>query len=211
MKYKPNFFKKNERPDFHSMLLEQCELTSKSISLLLNYMADPKGDTADYIERCEKKADKVRRGLIDYVETSFITPLDRHDLFAVSRCIDDMTDKIKDLKDFLVFFDYTPFEKHVGMARCIASSILAITAAMEKWNDSCDIFWENLVKAKKNENQVKRLYWEIIADLDQQDQQKLPLKEVIILREFSKDLNSLANKIGRAADSISDLKIKSIK
>ena len=144
----------------------------------------------------------MRRGLIDYVETSFITPLDRHDLFAVSRCIDDMTDKIKDLKDFLVFFDYTPFEKHVGMARCIASSILAITAAMEKWNDSCDIFWENL---------VKRLYWEIIADLDQQDQQKLPLKEVIILREFSKDLNSLANKIGRAADSISDLKIKSIK
>lgn len=208
MKRKPNFFKKNERPDFHSMMLQQCELTSKSISLLLNYMADPDEDTAEYIEQCEKKADKVRRHLIDYVENSFITPYDRHDIFAVSRCIDDMTDKVKDLKDFLLFFNYTPFEKHVEMARCINSSIHAITTAIEKWNDSCDEFWEHLVKAKKNENQVKRLYWKIIAELDQQE---LPLKEIIILREFSKDLNSLANKIGRAADSISDLKIKSIK
>lgn len=208
MKRKRNFFKKKERPNFHSMLQQQCELTSKSISLLLNYMAEPDEDTADCIEDCEKKADKVRRNLIDYVETSFITPLDRHDLFAVSRCIDDMTDKIKDLKDFLIFFSYTPSEKHVEMAHCISASIHAIAAAMEKWEDSCDVFWKNLVKAKKNENQVKRLYWEIIADLDHQE----PLfKEVIILREFSKDLNSLANKIGRAADSISDLKIKSIK
>jgi hypothetical protein len=208
MKRKPNFFKKNERPDFHSMLLKQCEYTSKSISLLLNFMNQPDDQPADSIEQCEKKADKVRRSLIDYVENSFITPLDRHDLFAVSRSIDDMTDKVKDLKDFLVFFSYTPFEKHVEMARCIASSILAITSAMESWNDNCDVFWENLVKAKKNENQVKRLYWEIIAELDKQT---LPLKEIIIMREFSKDLNCLANKIGRAADSISDLKIKSIK
>ncbi len=208
MKHKPNFFKKNERPDFQSMLLRQCEITSKSISLLLNYLAEPEDYLAEQIESCEKKADKVRRTLIDYVENSFITPLDRHDLFAVSRSIDDMTDKIKDLKDFLLFFNYTPYPKHVEMAHCICSSIHAITAAMENWYEDTSAFWDALVKAKKNENQVKRLYWEIIADLDQQE---LSLKEIIIMREFSKDLNCLANKIGRAADSISDLKIKSIK
>ena len=66
MKHKPNFFKKNERPDFQSMLLRQCEITSKSISLLLNYLAEPEDYLAEQIESCEKKADKVRRTLIDY-------------------------------------------------------------------------------------------------------------------------------------------------
>lgn len=61
MKHKPNFFKKNERPDFQSMLLRQCEITSKSISLLLNYLAEPEDYLAEQIESCEKKADKVRQ------------------------------------------------------------------------------------------------------------------------------------------------------
>ena len=32
---KKNFFKKKERPDFYHMLTRQCEITSRSISLLL--------------------------------------------------------------------------------------------------------------------------------------------------------------------------------
>ncbi len=80
---------------------------------------------------------------------------------------------------------------------------------MHEWShDRIENFWDYLVKAKKNENQVKRLYWEGINDLEFQE---LSLKDVIIQREFSKDLNKLTNKIGKAADRISDIKIKSIK
>lgn len=208
-KKKKNFFKKKERPDFYYMLTRQCEITSRSISLLLKYIDTGEAALADEIESCEKNADKVRRNLIDYVENLFITPLDRHDLFAVSRTIDDITDKIKDLKDFLIFFDYTPTDKHVEMAKLIDSSIYALTCAMSEWaDDSIENFWDYLVKAKKNENQIKRLYWENIDDIDKRGD---TLKEVIVQREFSKDLNKLANKVGQAADSIGDIKIKSIK
>ena len=80
---------------------------------------------------------------------------------------------------------------------------------MSEWSeDSIENFWDYLVKAKKNENQIKRLYWENINDLDRY---KASLRDIIIIREFSKDLNKLANKVGQAADSISDIKIKSIK
>ena len=193
---KKSFFKKQEQPNFYYMLSRQCEITSRSISLLLKYIDTQEEDLAEQIEHCEKDADKVRRSLIDYVENSFITPLDRHDIFALSRSIDDITDKIKDLKDFLVFFQYQPTDKN-------------LTCAMNEWaHDRIEHFWDDLVKAKKNENQVKRLYWEGIADLEFQE---ITLKDVIMQREFAKDLNKLANKIGKAADRISDIKIKSIK
>ncbi|MGF6375173.1 putative phosphate transport protein (TIGR00153 family) [Clostridiales Family XIII bacterium PM5-7] len=208
-KKKRSFFKKKERPNFYSMLRKQCEITSKSVSLLQKYIGSKDANVAEEIEQCEKKADKVRRNLIDYVETSFITPLDRHDIFAMSRRIDDMTDKIKDLKDFLVLFAYEPTEKNVEMIRLIGESIHAITDAVSEWEDgSLENFWEHLVRAKKCDDQVKRLYWEDIDDLDKEVR---TLKEIIILREFSKDLNTLANKVGRAADIIGDTKIKSIK
>lgn len=206
---KKNFFKKKERPNFYSMLRRQCEITSKSISLLQKFIENKEQNIAEEIEQCEKKADKVRRNLIDYVETSFITPLDRHDLFAMSRRIDDMTDKVKDLKDFLIIFDYAPTDKNVEMVKLIGESIHAVTDAMSEWEDgSIQNFWDHLVRAKKSENQIKRLYWEDIDDLDKETR---TIKEIIVLREFSKDLNSLANKVGRAADIIGDTKIKSIK
>lgn len=208
-KSRKSFFKKQERPNFYYMLTRQCEITSRSISLLLKYIDNRDRELAEQIELCEKDADKVRRSLIDYVENSFITPLDRHDLFALSRIIDDITDKIKDLKDFLIFFQYRPTNKNTEILRLIDASIYALTCAMNEWShDRIEHFWDYLVRAKKNENQVKRLYWEGINDLETQ---KLSLKDVIIQREFSKDLNSLANKIGKAADRISDIKIKSIK
>ena len=95
------------------------------------------------------------------------------------------------------------------MAKLIDSSIYSLTCAMSEWSeDSIENFWDYLVKAKKNENQIKRLYWENINDLDRY---KASLRDIIIIREFSKDLNKLANKVGQAADSISDIKIKSIK
>lgn len=208
-KSKKAFFKKQEQPNFYYMLSRQCEITSRSISLLLKYIDTRDDDLAEQIEHCEKDADKVRRSLIDYVENAFITPLDRHDLFALSRSIDDITDKINDLKDFLIFFQYQPTDKNLEILRLVDTSIYALTCAMNEWShDRIESFWDYLVKAKKNENQVKRLYWEGINDLEFQE---LSLKDVIIQREFSKDLNKLANKIGKAADRISDIKIKSIK
>ncbi|MFQ9893583.1 MAG: DUF47 domain-containing protein [Emergencia sp.] len=209
MKKKKTFFRKNERPNFYTMLQKQCEITSRSSALFVQLLDCREEMLAKEIENCEKKADQVRRELIDYVENSFITPLDRHDLFAVSRAIDDITDKIKDLKDFLLFFKFSPTEKHKEMGKLIDASIDHITGAMTEWaGDNIDCFWDDLVKAKKNENQIKRIYWENIRDLERE---KLNLKEIITMQEFSKDLNSLANKVGKAADYISDIKIKSIK
>ncbi len=208
-KFSKNFFRKEERPNFYSMLYKQCEITDESMSMFLKFMDSKDLSLAEEIEQCEKKADKVRRKVIDYVENSFITPLDRHDLFAVSRSIDDITDKIKDLKDFLIFFNYTPTEKNLEMTELIYDSIHAVTEAVSHWtDDSPEFFWEHLVKAKKNENQIKRLYWE---NIDELEFRKQSLRNIIVVREFSKDLNSLANKTGKAADRISDIKIKSIK
>ena len=89
------FYKKNETPNFYYMLKEQCDYSLLAIKALNSYILDLNPITADEIEAIEKKADSKRRTLLSYVESSFITPLDRHDISSISRCLDDITDKIK--------------------------------------------------------------------------------------------------------------------
>lgn len=44
------------------------------------------------MRRFEKEADEVRRILIDELNQTFVTPIDREDIFALSRAIDDILD-----------------------------------------------------------------------------------------------------------------------
>ena len=83
-----------------------------------------------------------------------------------------------------------------------------LTDAMKKWNDpNTDEFWKDLKQAKKYQDRVKRLYWENIKELETYES----MKGIITMREFCRDLNNLVNKVGKAADRMGDLKIKSIK
>ena len=136
------FFKKNERPDFYELLQKQCLLTEESMQLFLELINSTDSILSEEIEVCEKNADKVRAELIENVKDSFITPLDRHDLFSVSRSIDDITDKIKDLKDFLLFFKISPTQNNILMAKCILDAIIYIRRAVENMHaKSDDSFW----------------------------------------------------------------------
>lgn len=207
-KEKHGFFKKEDRLDFYTLLTAQCDEACNSSTLLVEFMKSLDNNIALKIESNEKSADHKREELIYYVENTFITPVDRHYLFKVSRVIDDLTDEIKDLKDYILFFNYQPTGKNIEMAELSSKAIYILTDAMKTWKDSDDNkFWENIVQAKKYKNQVKRLYWENIKELEDMDS----LKGIITMREFCRDLNNLANKVGKAADRLGDFKIKSIK
>ena len=166
------------------------------------------GRSCHVIELTEKDADQTRRDLISYVQNTFITPLDRHDLFALSRSFDDLTDAVKDLKDFILFFEFAPTAKNIEMATLTEESINLLTASMKDFSaENTDNFWAGLVKVKKNDSQVKRLYWANIKEIEEESS----MQSIITSREFCRDLRNLSKKVDKAADRLGDLKIKSIK
>jgi len=200
--------KRKEKPNVFSMLIVQCDQACDSISFLVDFMNEGGQKLADVIELTEKDADQTRRDLISYVQNTFITPLDRHDLFALSRSFDDLTDAVKDLKDFILFFDFAPTAKNIEMAALAEESINLLTASMKDFSaENTDNFWAGLVKVKKNDSQVKRLYWANIKEIEEENS----MQSIITSREFCRDLRNLSKKVDKAADRLGDLKIKSIK
>lgn len=202
-------FKRTKEPDVFLLLAKQCRQALDSATMLVAFMKDPgEAEVAAEIEAEEKSADKTQRTLNDYVENTFITPVSRHYLFRLGRVIDDITDEIKDLKDFIQFFDYVPTEKNIEMAECCRQSVEVLTTAMEKWRGDEDrAMWEDLTRIRKNENHVKRLYWQNLKEIESSES----VRDVITSREFCRDLRALSKKIAKVADRIGDLVIKSIK
>jgi hypothetical protein len=81
----------NSRPNSSLKLLQgQATLTLKGLDLLKDYMQGQEPVVAQQLTGTEKEADEVRRILIDELNRTFVTPMDREDIFALSRTIDEM-------------------------------------------------------------------------------------------------------------------------
>jgi uncharacterized protein Yka (UPF0111/DUF47 family) len=202
-------FKRKKEPDAFQLLTEQCRQALDSADMLVEFMRNPREkEMAAEIEAGEKSADLTQRTLNNYLANTFITPVSRHYLFRLARVIDDITDEIKDLKDFILFFDYSPTEKNIEMAECCRQSVEVLVEALEKWRgDESKAMWTDLIRIRKNENHVKRIYWQNLKEIEESDS----IRDVISYREFCHDLRALSKKIAKVADRIGDLVIKSIK
>ncbi|MCL5807843.1 MAG: DUF47 family protein, partial [Deltaproteobacteria bacterium] len=77
---------------FYDLLLRQSAKTLEGLEALASYMDDCSPDNAKQVKKCEVEADDLRLMLIQALDKTFVTPLDREDIFDLSRAIDDIMD-----------------------------------------------------------------------------------------------------------------------
>ena len=85
-------FFKPRQDKFLDLLIQQAEQTLIGMNALEMYMKKRSDKYATAVRQAEKEGDELRRILIDLLNRTFVTPLDREDIFALSRAIDDVMD-----------------------------------------------------------------------------------------------------------------------
>ena len=83
-------FKK--RINFYHLLSSQCDCMSEGLTALYNYCVTKEERFADEVVKIEEDGDMRRRILIDELNNTFITPIERKDIFNLSRQIDEILD-----------------------------------------------------------------------------------------------------------------------
>ena len=206
------FGKKNEL-NFFDILTKQCESCVKGIKELHHFMTLPEGvdkqTSVTAIVGFEKEGDRYRKELILAVQDEFITPIDREDLFALSRRIDDVIDQVDEIKDLMEIFKLSASESMLNMADLCLDAMQNLYEASQIFETSkSEINLEYTIAAKKDENAVKRLYWKGILDLQNSSPS---VSEALQVRELCRELDQLANKIGYVADTMGEVKLKMIR
>ena len=194
---------------FLSLLVEQAELTVKGLDLLKGYLKKRNSSLAKQVAETEKQADEVRKVLIDELMRTFITPIDREDIFTLSREIDDVLDYANTTVDEMEILDVTPTPFMMRMAVLLHESSQEILLAAQRLQDNHPaVASDHAQRAKGFENQVEAVYREALADLFRGPKNFDHVMDMFKSREIYRHLSNAADRQDDAANVIADIVMK---
>lgn len=193
---------------FLRLLVEQAAKTLEGMEALEDYMKNASEDAAKRVAKAEKEADEVRRILIDELLRTFITPIDREDIFALSRAIDDIIDYGHTTVDEMEILNVEPNSHLQHMVSRLRKAAEEIHLGVLRLKDHPNVANDHAVRAKALENQVEHLYREAIADLFSGPKDVEHVVEMLKLREIYRHLSNCADRGDEAANIIGDIVVK---
>jgi predicted phosphate transport protein (TIGR00153 family) len=175
---------------------------------LLEYVRNPKESLAQKVTMIEKEADEVRRILIDELNRTFITPIDREDIFALSLTIDDVLDYAESTVEEMHLLDIEPNPFIERMVSLLSQAARELHLSVIRLEDHPNVANDHAVRAKALENRVETVYREAIAELFKMPRDIDHVVEMLKLREIYRHLSNAADRGDAAANVVGDIVVK---
>jgi len=114
---------------------------------------------------CEQEGDRITHDIIRRLNQTFVTPIDREDIYELASKMDDVVDYIEEVADFLGLYKIeAPMEQAQGMARILLHASRQICEALPRLRGFKDIS-HYTVEIHRLENDGDRVVREAIAAL----------------------------------------------
>lgn len=197
---------RRHRPDFFKLLLDQAQKAEEGIRALVIYMKDPHPLHGETVLRLEEEADQLRKKLADELNQAFVTPIDREDIYALSRAVDDIVDYAKSTVEEMMAFQVGPNKHLLIMAEGLGEAASAIAESISFLEKDKEKALEKVVYAKKRENFVEHCYREALVDLFKEEN----LVSILKMREIYRHMSNAADRGDEAANIIGNILVKSM-
>ena len=119
--------------------------------------------------KLEQEADVINDQIIDELKKTFITPLDREDLFSLANMLDDMADQIQEIIERMyVYQAKEPIEVTLVISELmeqVAASLVKIFDMLDDINGNQQELLEEVRRIVKCENEGDHLYRKGMAQL----------------------------------------------
>ena len=195
-------FGRKKKVDFYQLLLDQAEKTLDGCKALVAFL-EAEGP-AERLEMIEKEADDIRRILIDELNQTFITPIDREDIFALSRAVDDVLDYAYNTVNEMQIFEVDANEHLCRMAELLTEGAEHLVSAMRHLQMNPNVAVEHAVRAKRIENKMNDLFLIALKQLFSGSDPRQMFK----YREIYRHINRSADTVDEAANIISNIVVK---
>lgn len=195
-------FRQSSKADFYALLTAQAEKTMEGCRALVQFLEEE--GTPEDILRLEQEADDIRRILIDELNKTFITPIDREDIFALSRAVDDVVDHARNTVKEMDIFEVETNEFLCQMAELLQKGAEQLVAAIKHLKNNPNVAVEYAVRAKRIENKMNDIYLDALHQLFSGHDARLMLS----YREIYRHFNRSADRVDEAANIISNIVVK---
>jgi len=114
---------------------------------------------------CEQEGDRITHDIIQRLNSTFVTPIDREDIYALASALDDIVDFIEEVSDFLALYRIeAPMDQATELARILHQSARALAGAIPRLRTFRDIH-HYTVEVNRLENDGDRVVRQALASL----------------------------------------------
>ncbi len=184
-----------EEKFYEDFLAISDELT-KGAKLLEEMLAidPPVMDKADEIKEIEHKCDFLSHEIYQRLHRTFVTPIDREDIHALTRSLDDVMDTIDATAGYVRLYKVQKVKFGAReLARVISDSTKAVRLAMQGLEPKKGVA-DQLVEINRLENEGDRLHLEAVRQLFDEE------RDPILLYKWKEILDHLEDATDRCED-----------
>ena len=197
---------------FLNMLRDQSEVLLKGAEEFREFVSDfnklKKGEKKEKVEKIrevEHKGDEAMGKIIDSLQETFITPLDREDIYSLTRSMDDILDFFNETAAMVMMYDVKKMPDNVKeFVKILSTCCEIIKASMYHLKD-----YKKTKKAVRElhnlEVEADNLYYKTMAEIFQENSD---VKELIKLKDIYTLLEEAADKCNRIGNILGNIVVK---
>jgi uncharacterized protein len=138
--------------------------TAKLLRDMLERWPDEGGLSRDIL-KAEQEGDRITHDIIRRLNTTFVTPIDREDIYALATQMDDIVDYIEEVADFMGLYQIeAPMDQALALAEVLVKcceQLYGLLQHLRGFKD-LDTYW---IEIHRLENDGDRIYRDAVAAL----------------------------------------------
>ena len=195
------FSSETEKTDkFIDKLINQASKTHEAIECLERIIALDDSSGRDFLHHINHEIEEIRRVLIDDLHNTFITPIDREDIFNISNALYDMVDYAVTTVEEMHTLKVKPDDYIRKMIELVKRQTEELLLAMQRLSKNPRVAGEHALNTKALEKKVEKQYRNALRDLFAEPVTNENLPAIFFRREVYRHLSNMADRADLAAN-----------
>ena len=191
---------------FYDLFTRQADQLAQGTGLLAEALeAVDRAEVGVRMRAAEHAADENTHNIIRRVNTTFVTPFDREDIYALASALDDVMDFMEEAVDLVVLYELDEFPDGLREQVDVLGHCARVTAEAMPRLQTMENIEEYWIEVNRLENEADRIYRQILATLFRGSYDAL---QVLKLKDVVDSLEAAADAFEKVANIVEQVAVK---
>ena len=194
---------------FYVLLTESAQHLIKGASLLAEMLAEgaDHDDVARRMREAEHQADETTHAIVRKVNSTFVTPFDREDIYALASGLDDVMDMMDEVVDMILLYEVKLLPPELSaqvevLQRCAELTADAMPNLQSMQSQPLEEYW---IEVNRLENAGDKNHRRTIAKLFSGEFKTI---EVLKLKDIVEGLEEAIDAFEKVANTVEQIAVK---